>query len=100
MDTGLRTAVDVASADWRHCDARECVADRSSSAGLVCPLRFLPARQVFFQPAAGRGSTAPGVRPGLGVGYSGGQANDENSAPVPSLRAATLLPLREAPHLF
>ena len=54
---------------------------------LVCTLRFLPARQVFFQPAAGRGSTAPAVRPGLGVGNSGGQADDELGARARAIAA-------------
>src|SRR5262245_46132514 len=54
---------------------------------LVCTLRFLPARQVFFQLAAGRGSTAPAVRSGLGVGNSGGQADDELGARARAIAA-------------
>src|SRR5262245_25954454 len=64
---------------------------------LVCTLRFLPARQVFFQPAAGRGSTAPAVRPGLGVGNSGGQADDELGARAIAAGRDAALPPRSAP---
>src|SRR5258708_2624087 len=48
----------------------------------INPLRpvtclLLPARQVFLQPAAGRGSTVLTVRTGSGVGTSGRQADYE-----------------------
>src|SRR5215468_7624043 len=64
---------------------------------LVCTLGFLPARQEFFQPAAGRGSTAPAVRPGLGVTTSGGQADDELGACARAIAAADEPPLAPPP---